>query len=98
MITRKCLKCGIFTDNSTACKNCLEPFITEDKIKEEIKKDYEYRQQKSVDDFKFMTFVNKLTIHKFLVVRLFGNILKSIIITIFFIVSLIAYLIALIAA
>ena len=38
MITRKCLKCGIFTDNSTACKNCLEPFITEDKIKEGIKR------------------------------------------------------------
>jgi hypothetical protein len=98
MITRKCLRCGSFTENSTVCKNCLSPFITEDKLKEEIKKDYDYRQQNSSEEFKFLIFVNKLTHHKFILVRVFGYLLKSIMLTIFFIVSLIAYLIALIAA
>lgn len=98
MITRKCLKCGKFTNDKEMCSYCNTPFITEKTVKEAIKLDYKKRLDKPKKELKIVILLNKIKSHKYLPIRIFGHLLNSIFLVIFFIVSAISYLIALIAA
>ena len=98
MITRKCVKCGKFTNDKEMCTYCNTPFITEKTVKETIKLAYKERLDKPKEELKIVVLLNKIKSHKYLPIRIFGHLLNSIFLVIFFIVSAISYLIALIAA
>ena len=98
MITRKCLKCGEFTDNSESCEFCNTPFTTEKSVKKKIEQEHQKRLQEPYIELKIETFLKKLKNHNWLAVRIVGYVLNGIFLIIFFIVSAISYIIGAIAA
>jgi len=94
----KCIKCNVFTADADYCKNCGE--LISFKKKEELRE--EAIKQELVEEEKWKiehpTWIERLKKHPFIIYRVFGYLLYSVIFVVSAIGSLLAWFVAMVAA
>ena len=94
----KCPECGVFTTNADYCKNCgtLISFAKKEELREQaIKQEIIDEEQFKIDN---PNWVERLKKHPFLVYRVVGYLLYSVIFVVSAIGSLLAWFVAMVAA
>lgn len=94
----KCPNCGVFNTNKEYCESCNTLISHQKKIEEKKVVVQQKEITDAVIELEKQTFIKKLRKHPFFLMRFFGLILYSVWFVLTFVGSLIAWLIAMVAA
>lgn len=94
----KCKSCKQFSTTEPFCEYCHRLLATEEIRKQELLKSHNDRLSKPKENHPILEIVKTMQKHRFFVVRILGNLFYGIGFVIFSIISVIAWLLAAIAA
>lgn len=94
----KCVKCGVFTENSDYCKNCGELISFQKKTELRKEKQFQKRVEKAKWHIENPGFVEKLKKHPFFLYKALGWVMYSAIAVVSAIGAFLAWFFAMVAA